>query len=1156
MKQLFNDNWFFHKEPLETPMETFFQTADWQAVDIPHDWMIYDSENLYEQAVSCYKKTFSVENPGTDRISLVFEGVYMDNTIFLNGEEIFEWKYGYSQFEVDLTGRLQPGENTLLVRSVYQLPNSRWYPGSGIYRNVWLVRRPSLHFTTDGSYLATKRDEEDWTLYADFEVQNDSGAGAEVSVRHTIYDAKGEQVCSQTADMTLAEGLQVNKQEITFHNPDIWDIESPNLYRIQSELLHTSGQVLDTETQRFGFRTIRFDSDKGFFLNGRNVKINGSCEHHTLGALGAAMNRTALRRQLVALKEMGVNSIRSAHNMPAVELMELCDEIGLLLYSESFDMWEKCKTDYDYGNYFNEWWERDLTSWVRQDRNHPCLLVWGIGNEIQDTHQPRGRELTKTLRDAVKKLDYHGNAVIGIGSNLMEWEGAQNCAAEVDIAGYNYMDHLYDEHHEKYPDWCIFGSETSSTVQSRGIYHFPLSNRILTHEDGQCSTLGNCTTNWGAKDTAHVITAHRDRDYCFGQYIWSGWDYLGEPTPYFTKNSYFGQIDTAGFPKDTYYHYQAEWTDYKTKPMIHLLPYWDFNEGQLIDVRVYSNAPEVELFFQEGSGSGESSSQSQSSEMQSLGRQKIDHLHDMKLAGDWQLPYKKGVLKAVAYDENGAVIATDIQSSFGDPVSLSLIPDKDSLQADGEDLLFVEINTLDKDGIFVANSRSRVQVNVTGAGRLVGLDNGDSTDFEQYKGTCRKLFSGRLLAIIAAKTEPGDIRLEVTSPSLTPATLTIPAKEAPVRSGISCHMENTPSHTPEQAREIPVRKIELTCQGTRHLDEEHREVTVTASVYPVNATCPEIAFKAMTLDGVESNSVTIETTGNTALLKANGDGEFRLCCSCNNGQDHPEVISELEFDVTGLGEATLNPYKMVNGIHHAHCTSEAKLSFQGGVYITATERTRFLFDNVDFGEYGANEIHIPIFSFEDELPIEIWLGDSENGGTCLIQDKYQAKSWYNHYQENVYTLPERIKGLQSISIVVYPTIKMSLQGFYFTKLKKAFGQLTALENNRITGDMFTLSEEAITDIGNNVTLEYENMDFGEKGCQQITICGHSPIELNTIHVRFYSEDGHEINQIVEFAYSEGYQELTFPVEGFAGAGKVNFIFMPGSKFDFKWFQFQ
>lgn len=820
--------------------------------------------------------------------------------------------------------------------------------------------------------------------------------------------------------------------------------------------------------------------------------------------------------------------------------MDLCDEMGFLLYTESFDMWEKCKTDYDYGNYFADWWQKDVESWVRQDRNHPSVFIWGIGNEIQDTHQPRGLEITKMLRDAVRKLDPRGNAVIAIGSNLMDGEGAQNCADAVALAGYNYLDHLYDEHHKAHPDWCIFGSETSSTVQSRGIYHFPLTNRLLTFDDGQCSSLGNCTTNWGAKNTEHAICAHRDRPYCFGQYIWSGWDYLGEPTPYFTKNSYFGQIDTAGFPKDTFYHYQAEWTDYREKPMVHLLPYWDFNEGQLIDVRIYSNAPKVELFFNDTS----------------LGVQTIDHMRGTKLSGDWQIAYQKGVLKAVAYDEKDQVIATDIQSSFGDPVKVTLKADKTQLAADGEDLLFVEINTADKDGIFVANSRSRVHVSVSGAGRLIGLDNGDSTDFESFKGTSRRLFSGRLLAIIAAKTDAGDIRIDVTSKELVPASLVIPAVEAPVRSGISCHMENTALPDPAKENEIPVRKIELTNLGTCHLDEAHTETTVTAKILPENATYRDISFKAITLDGVESNCVRIETRDNTAVIRAMGDGSFRLCCSCQNANaELSEVISELEFDVTGLGEATLEPYKMVNGINHAGCTSEAKLSFQGGVYITSTERTRFLFDNVDFGEYGADEIHVPIFSFEDELPIEIWLGDSENGGTCLIKDTYRAKSWYNHYQENVYTLPTRIKGVCSLSIVVYPTIKMSLQGFYFTKQEKAYGILQALENNRITGDMFTLQEDAITDIGNNVTLEFENMNFGADGPSHIMICGHSPIELNTIHVRFYGEDGSETNQILEFPHSADYQELTFPLEGFTGKGKVNFIFMPGSKFDFRYFQF-
>ncbi len=1139
MKQLFNDQWYFHKEPLDTPMDVFFETKNWQPVDIPHDWMIYDSEDLYAQGISCYKKTFAVEDLGTDRISIVFDGVYNDNTIYLNGQEIYRWPYGYSRFEVDLTDHLQPGENTLLVKNVYQLPNSRWYPGSGIYRNVWFLRRPAIHMTTDGGYLsATKKGASSWILHADYEVQNDTEEAVDVTLHHSLIDDTGRVVVTQDSHISAQKGLTLDRQEISIEDPKLWDITSPYLYRVHTDLI-VDGDVWDSDDKRYGFRTIRFDCDEGFFLNDKNVKINGSCEHHTLGALGAAMNKEALRRQLVTMKDMGVNAIRSAHNMPAEELMDLCDEMGLLLYTESFDMWERCKTDYDYGNYFKEWWHKDLTSWVRQDRSHTCVFIWGIGNEIQDLNdEVRGVEITRMLRDAVKELDYYGNAVIGMGSNIMSTDGAKLAAAEVDLVGYNYMEHLYDEHHATYPDWCIFGSETSSTLQSRGIYHFPLSNRLLTYEDGQCSALGNCTTNWGAKNTDVVVSAHRDRDYCFGQFIWSGWDYIGEPTPYFTKNSFFGQVDTAGFPKDSYYHYMAEWTDYKTHPMIHLLPYWDFNEGQLIDVRVFSNAPKVELFFNGVS----------------KGAQTIDHAHGTTLAGDWQLAYTTGELKAVAYDEDDHIIATTTEKSFGDPVSIRLKPDKDIMRADGEDLIFVEINTEDKDGTFVANSRSRIYVSVSGAGRLVGLDNGDSTDFEQYKGTSRRLFSGRLLAIIAAKDVAGDIHIEVTSPGLSTATYTLTAIEAPIRPGISCHMENSKTGQGKED-EIPIRKIELYNEGTSHLDENHTETTVTATILPANATYNDIEYKAITLDGVESNSVKIDADGTTAHLVAKGDGAFRLVCIAKNGKDVAEVMSELEFEVTGLGRATLDPYKMVNGIDYADCTSEAKLSFQGGVHTTDECRTRFLFENVDFGEYGSDEIHVPIFSFEDELPIEIWEGDSEDGGTCLIKDKYQAKSWYNHYQENVYTLPRRIKGVQSVSIVVYPSIKLSLQGFYCTPLKKAYGKVYAIENNSITGDMFTVGDDFITDIGNNVTISFEHMNFGEEGPTSITICGHSPIPVNTIHIRYTDEAGKEVKHMADFPHSDGYQELTFPISDFKGYGQVNFIFMPGSKFDFDWFKF-
>ncbi len=1177
MKKRFNDHWHFCKFPLDTPMDSIWSESKWTPVDLPHDWMIYDTENLYEEAISCYKKTFTktdlITNSEDKKIWLVFEGVYMDTTVYLNGEHIFTWKNGYSEFVIDLTDLVRDGENEILIRNEYHLPNSRWYPGSGIYRDVWLVTAPEAHLVHNGTYLSTKQLDKNWEVYMDTEYVREgaSSSAEDAMIRHIICDAAGNEVLTHESNVSLSHEVQVDKQVMTVIDPCLWDIDDPYLYRITTELW--IGDVCkDSLTQNLGFRHIKFDSNKGFFLNGRNIKINGTCEHHVLGSLGAAMNKAALRRQLLTLKEMGVNSIRNAHNMPPVHMLDLCDELGLLLYTESFDMWERTKTDYDYGNDFKEWWKKDLISWVRQDRNHPCVFIWGIGNEIYDTHFDRGLEITKELHDAVRELDYRTNAYTALASNYIEWEAAQRTGEIIDLVGYNYLDKCYDEHHEKYPDWKIFGSETCATVQSRGVYHFPLSNRLLTFDDMQCSSLGNCSVNWGARNSEYTIITHRDRDFCFGQYLWSGFDYLGEPTPYFTKNSYFGQVDTAGFKKDTFYMYQSAWTDYKANPMVHLLPYWDFNEGQLIDVRIFSNAPKVELFYQ-----GESQ-----------GVAEIDHKHGTVLSGDWQIPYAPGSIVAIAYDENGNEIARDEQHSFGDPASIRLTPDKDTLDADGEDLIFVTIDTLDSNGNPVANGRSRMNVSVTGAGRLIGLDNGDSSDFDQYKGTSRKLFSGKLLAIIAAKAEPGDIQITVSSPSLPDATLTLHAIPAEVKDGVSCFMENTTyslaeknitddsgntTVIPDRTNEIPVRKIELTNTGTNHLDAEHPETTVTAKIYPENATYRDINFKAVTLNGVESNAVkiAIDNETNTAVIKAMGDGEFRLCCTCNNGLDHVEVISELEFEVTGLGEATHDPYNIVSAIDYTSSSDDGLiLSFQGGVYITGNERTTVTFENVDFGDYGANEIHLPIFSFSDDLPVEVWQGipgdditDSASCGTvsstgaeCLMQETYHAKSWYNHYQENVFTLSKRLKGVQTITIVVYPEIKMSLQGFSFTKIEKAYAKLLASDNSNVTGDMFTIDGDVIREIGNNVTVEYQNMHFDDDGFRSITIHGRSHIEMNTIHVRFAPADGSDgvINQIIDFPYSDESQTLTFDLDSVSGDYNLNLIFLPGCKFDLEWLQ--
>ena len=408
MKKLFNDRWSFNKFPLDTPMDDIYRSSDWELVDIPHDWMIYNTENLYEEAISCYKKIFSREElttSGDDKIWLVFEGVYVDTSVFLNEKQIFTWKNGYSEFIIDITDLLTEGSNELLVRNEYHLPNSRWYPGSGIYRDVWLITSPPAHFIHNGTYLSTRQLGKTWEVFMDAEVVFEHLSGEKRgTIRHTITDAQGNEILTHENTIQLSDTVQTNKQVMTLIGPQLWDIHSPYLYTITSELF-IDGERMDSLAQNLGFRHIEFDADKGFFLNGRSVKINGTCEHHVLGSLGAAMNRAALKRQLLILKEMGVNSIRNAHNMPPEHMLDLCDELGLLLYTESFDMWERTKTDYDYGNDFKEWWQRDLESWVRQDRNHPCVFIWGLGNEIYDTHFDRGLEITRELHEAVRRLE-------------------------------------------------------------------------------------------------------------------------------------------------------------------------------------------------------------------------------------------------------------------------------------------------------------------------------------------------------------------------------------------------------------------------------------------------------------------------------------------------------------------------------------------------------------------------------------------------------------------------------------------------------------------------------------------------------------------------------------------------------------------------------
>ncbi len=1124
--RLFNDSWEFIKAGLEITEKEIMSSNDWKSIDIPHDWLIYNSNDLYENSQGWYRKTFNLVKKDDICYAVRFEGVYMDSTVYVNGVKAGEWKYGYNTFEFEITDLLKSGDNQIMVKVLYEHPNSRWYSGAGIYRNIWFLEMPKTHFVSDGMYIRTEKTKNGYNIKASAEAVN---TDKDIRVNYYVIDKDGNTIATE-------EFIPNETEVIAVKNPNEWSIDNPYLYSLRADLMRAD-KMIDSCTVRFGFRTIDFNPEKGFFLNGVHTKLNGMCMHHDLGALGAAVNRTAIKRQLTVLKQMGVNAVRTSHNMPAVELMELADEMGMLIDAEFFDMWRIKKTDFDYARFFDKWAAKDVRNFVRRDRNHPSVIMWSIGNEIYDTHADpeEGYKTTKMLRDEVLKNDPDHNAYATFGSNFLEGEATQNSADLLKLVGYNYSERLYKEHHKKHPDWCIYGSETGSTLQSRSVYHFPYSEQILTDLDEQCSSLGNSTCSWGAKNTEFCIITERDTEFSAGQFVWTGFDYIGEPTPYQTKNSYFGQVDTAGFPKDTYYIYQSAWTDYRRNPMVHLFPYWDFNEGQLIDVRVTSNAPKVELFLNG----------------KSMGTFDIDHEKGTKLLGHWQIPYEKGKLEAVAYDENNIEIARDVQESFSDAAQIAINPDKTTILADGQDMVFAEINMLDKNGHFVRNANNRVEVNVSGAGRLVGLDNGDSTDYDSYKGTSRRLFMGKLLAMVAANTEPGDITITVKSQGMKDSTIVLNAIEAPVMNGIQATTENILS---EVNTEVPIRKIEIISNKGLILDKDTNEMELKAVLYPADCTCNEVEWVAVNDAGVKTNLAEIIPNGTSARLIAKGDGHFNVRCYTKNGKEKVSVISQLGFSIENFGSAYINPYEFVSAALYNVSEGELGNAEEHGV-ATAKHAVSYLgFENVDFGDFGTDEIELPIFTFnQEDFQVQIWSGIPESENSELLADViYNKPVIWGVYQPETYKLNKRIKGVHTICIRTKEFL--NLKGFTFTRLNKGTEMIFAGEHDKIYGDAFEVSGNSVNGIGNNVSIEFAGMDFKD-GVNRIEVCGNSYIDVNTINMIFADETGKETRQMLEFTHSEGVETRTFDITPVKGMMKVIFVFLPGSKFDFDWFRF-
>ena len=1123
MKRLFIDGWKFWESEYGVSFEQMKDhLGDFKEVAIPHDYMITDTNNLYRDSNGWYIKSFecSQEDIGKE-LFLIFDGIYMDSVVYVNGEQAGEWKYGYSQFILNITDYVKAGVNELVVVARCKFPNTRWYSGAGIYRNVWICDYEKTYIPENGIYVHSDKLSTNDDGTADYEIT----VSAEVCGPDKDNASVGYMLMG-ALEIPLEEVSDYPRKYIARHIRE-WDVTSPKLYKLEVELSDSSTKLIQKESVTIGFRDIKMDPDHGFFLNGRNMKLNGVCLHHDLGALGSAFNKTAMRRRLIQLREMGVNAIRLTHNMYDPQVVELADEMGFLLVSEAFDMWEGSKTEFDYARFFPDWHERDVASWVRRDRNHPSVIMWSIGNEIYDTHSSdRGQEVTRDLKANVEKHDPLFNARATIGSNYMPWEKAQKCADILKVAGYNYAENYYEQHHKEHPDWIIYGSETYSIVQSRGIYHFPLPVPTLSDSDEQCSSLGNSTTSWGADSIENCICRDRDMEFSMGQFIWTGYDYIGEPTPYQTKNSYFGLIDTAGFYKDAFYAWKSAWVSMEQDTFVHVFPYWDFNEGQLIDIRVCSNAPEVELFVNG----------------RSLGRQTLTHKvrSGNKIFADYQVPYEKGEIVAVAYDDNGQEIARDSHRSFGDTDRFVVEIDhrikqyqKDrGIDQAENDLIFAEISAVDKDGNPVENASDYVNVDVCG-GTLMGLDNGDSTDYDSYQSSCRKLFNGKLLAIIKPEGAAGDVRINVT-----------------------------------RGEFVPVRKVELTVtEGSRSLDSEGKTAIVTAKIYPEDATDKSLTFRALNKNGTETNIAVIkpDDNGTKCLVEALGDGSFTLRCEASNGREVVAVMSSIDFEITGLGAAFLDPYGFIPGSLYTSYSGAIGNGNEHGVASARGAETVITYSGIDFGVEGSDEITVPIFTLNDDAyDIEIWKGTPGEAGAKLLKAAvYQKKSIWNVYQEDTWTLSERLTGVQTISLKVFQ--KFHIKGFSFTRQLRAYTDLRALDADSIYGDTFTRTEDAVEGIGNNVTIEFDGVDFGEDGANGVVICGKARAGANTVHLRMVkvSEDdqvspdeaGTEIKEILEFPQTSEYKEVTFQIDNRKGKWDITFVFLPGSDFDFKTFRF-
>lgn len=774
-------NWKFQKGNFEEAYKVNFNDSKWQSVTIPHDWAIYgpfdkkvdiqqvaieqNGEKIATEktgrtgalphiGTAWYRNTFTLpkESKGK-KVILLFEGAMSEPQVYLNGQKVGEWAYGYSYFYFDVSQFIQEGDNTLSVKLTNKEFASRWYPGAGLYRKVSLIVKNKESIDQWGQFVSTpfvSEKEAKVSIKTKVAVQNSR-------LVTTIFDAEGNQLNSEESVTLYGNEFD---QNIKVSNPKLWSPETPYLYKVVSKF-YVGKELKDEISTRFGIREIQYEPNKGFSLNGKITKFKGVCLHHDLGPLGAAVNKSALRRQMKILKDMGCNAIRSSHNMPSFEQLELADEMGFLFLAESFDEWAKPKVENGYHRFFDNYAEKDIVNLVQATRNHPSIVMWSAGNEVPDQWGEAGVKRAKWLQDLFHRED--PTRPVTVGMDQVKATLASGFGALLDVPGLNYRVHLYDEAFSKFPQGFILGSETASTVSSRGIYKFPVvQEKMKQYPDFQSSSYDLEACSWSnVPDDDFVL--QDDKPWVIGEFVWTGFDYLGEPTPYDeswpSRSSYFGINDLAGLPKDRNYLYRSRWNTKEST--LHILPHWNWEgrEGETTPVFVYTSYNSAELFVNG----------------KSLGVQKKNNdTPQNRYRLMWMnVKYEPGTVKVVAFDENGKAAEEKEMHTAGQPYQIVLDADRKKITADGQDISFVTVSVVDKNGVPCPTATNQLKFKVSGSGTYRAACNGDATSLELFHKDTMKLFSGKLVVLVQSSKTAGKIKLEVNGTGLKSSTLSL-----------------------------------------------------------------------------------------------------------------------------------------------------------------------------------------------------------------------------------------------------------------------------------------------------------------------------------------------------------------------------------------------